>query len=242
MVEAVDRAQGRRLAGAVRADQGHDLAVADAQRDALERVDRAVVACGRRRARARTPPSALIRRRLARGRPRSRARCACTSAGVPSAIFSPYSSTVQRSETPITTFMSCSIRSTVRPLSSRTRRTNAVKSRRLLRVHPGGGLVEQQQLRVGGERPRDLEPALVAVGERPALVLVRAAAGRCRRAARAPARGRAASSRRTLGVRRIEPRDAAVRGGSACRRGRSRARSSARRAGCSGTCGRSRAR
>src|SRR4051794_7151948 len=35
--------------------------------------------------------------------------------------------------------------------------------RRLLRVHAGGGLVEQQHLRVGRERARDLEPALVAV-------------------------------------------------------------------------------
>ena len=36
---------------------------------------------------------------------------------------------------------------------------------RLARVHPGGRLVEQQELRVGGQRAGDLEPALVAVGE-----------------------------------------------------------------------------
>ena len=36
---------------------------------------------------------------------------------------------------------------------------------RLLRVHPGGRLVEQQKLRLGGERPRNLETALVAVRE-----------------------------------------------------------------------------
>src|SRR6185437_7611192 len=35
----------------------------------------------------------------------------------------------------------------------------------LLRIHPGRGLVEEQELRVGPERPRHLEPALVAVGE-----------------------------------------------------------------------------
>ena len=35
--------------------------------------------------------------------------------------------------------------------------------RRLLRVHAGRRLVEQQQLRLQGQRPGDLEPALVAV-------------------------------------------------------------------------------
>ena len=43
MVEPVDRAQRRRLAGAVRAEQRDDLAVAHLEGDALERVDRAVV-------------------------------------------------------------------------------------------------------------------------------------------------------------------------------------------------------
>ena len=37
--------------------------------------------------------------------------------------------------------------------------------RGLLRVHPGGRLVEQQQLGLGRQRPRDLDAALVAVGE-----------------------------------------------------------------------------
>ena len=35
----------------------------------------------------------------------------------------------------------------------------------LLRVHPRGRLVEEQELGVGGERACDLKPALVAVGE-----------------------------------------------------------------------------
>src|SRR5438105_3561399 len=38
-----------------------------------------------------------------------------TSSGDPSAIFSPWSSTTMRSEMPMTTFMSCSIRKTVIP-------------------------------------------------------------------------------------------------------------------------------
>ena len=37
---------------------------------------------------------------------------------------------------------------------------------RLLRVHPGGRLVEQQQPRVRRHRPRDLEPAPIGVRER----------------------------------------------------------------------------
>ena len=36
---------------------------------------------------------------------------------------------------------------------------------RLLRVHAGGGFVEQQQLRPGRQRARDLQPALAAVGQ-----------------------------------------------------------------------------
>jgi hypothetical protein len=42
LVEAVDRAQRGRLARAVRADQRHDLPVADLERDALQGLDRAV--------------------------------------------------------------------------------------------------------------------------------------------------------------------------------------------------------
>ena len=50
--EPGDRAQRRRLAGAVRADQRHDLALVDLERDALQRLDRAVVGVERPRARA----------------------------------------------------------------------------------------------------------------------------------------------------------------------------------------------
>ena len=51
-----------------------------------------------------------------------------TSAGAPSAIFSPWSSTVMCSDTPMTTFMSCSIRTIVMPRSSRSLRMNCVSS------------------------------------------------------------------------------------------------------------------
>ena len=66
---------------------------------------------------------------------------------------------------PITTRMSCSIISTVSLLSSRRRRTKDGELGGLLRVHAGRRLVEQEQLRFGGERARDLESALVAVRE-----------------------------------------------------------------------------
>ena len=48
----------------------------------------------------------------------------------------------------------------------------------LLAVHARGGLVEQEQLRLGGERARELEAALLAEGEvrRELVVLVREAA------------------------------------------------------------------
>jgi hypothetical protein len=39
--EAEDRAQERRLSGRVRAEQGHDLALIDVERNAVERADRA---------------------------------------------------------------------------------------------------------------------------------------------------------------------------------------------------------
>src|SRR5262245_3749030 len=39
------------------------------------------------------------------------------------------------------------------------------ESVRLPRVHPGRWLVQEQELRLGGEGPADLEPTLIAVGE-----------------------------------------------------------------------------
>src|SRR4051794_24811160 len=121
--DAGDRPQRRRLAGAVRADQRDDLTLVDLERDALERLDRAVegvdvlheedglVAVRRgpvAGAHAWLPRYASITRGFLR-----------TSAGAPSAIFSPWSSTVMWSETFITTFMSCSMRSTEIPRSLR---------------------------------------------------------------------------------------------------------------------------
>ena len=127
------------------------------------RLDRRRRRCARPRARAGLEPLLLIaripiarRRRRSpptRGRPRSPAVVRWISAGEPSAIFSPWSSTVTRSEMPMTTFMSCSIRRIVSPRSSRSRCTKRVNSARLLRVHARGRLVEQQELRLACRAP-----------------------------------------------------------------------------------------
>src|SRR5581483_9561720 len=89
MVQPVDRAQRRRLARAVRADERDDLAVAHLDRDALQRLDRAVVRLDvahleeRRAVRAHAPTAALPRYASIT---RSFRWMSC---GVPSAIFSP---------------------------------------------------------------------------------------------------------------------------------------------------------
>ena len=86
-----------------------------------------------------------------------------TTSGVPSAIFSPWSRTVTRSLTPMTTRMSCSMSRIVIPRSLRTRLMRSVIWRVSTGFMPGRRLVEQEQPGVAGERAGDLEPALVAV-------------------------------------------------------------------------------
>ena len=148
-----DRAQRRRLAGAVGADQRDDLARVDLERDALERLDRAVegvdvldledrLACGTGGGVPVRASSCLAPEvRLDDARVRAHLR------GAPSAIFSPWSSTVMWSETFMTTFMSCSISRTEMPCSARSVLHQLAQLLGLLRVHAGGRLVEQQQLR-----------------------------------------------------------------------------------------------
>src|SRR5437763_13302234 len=94
VVEAVDRAQRRRLTRAVGPDQRHDLALANVDRDALERLDRPVERVdvlaledvfGRSSGRGHCEASTACLPRYASMTRASR----CTSSGVPSAIFSP---------------------------------------------------------------------------------------------------------------------------------------------------------
>ena len=86
MVEAVDRAQRRRLAGAVRADQRDDLALVHLERDALQRLDRAVVGVDVLELQDDGVPGSRLSHRASppcRGRPRSRGRPSGPPAGCP---------------------------------------------------------------------------------------------------------------------------------------------------------------
>ncbi len=116
---AAQRAQRGRLPGAVRPEHGDDRALGHFERDAPERLNRPVAGFDpveaeqhARTAHSSTPRYASITAGSAR-----------TSAGAPSAIFSPMSSTQTRLEMSMTTDMSCSISTTVTPRSSFTSRT-----------------------------------------------------------------------------------------------------------------------
>ena len=113
------------------------------------------------------------------------------------------------SETSITTFMSCSIRQD-RQLQLVAQLAHELGERaRLLRVHARRRLVEQQQLRVGRERARDLDAALVAVrrelDRRAGRTAARLEPGRTRCSSRAPARGPRAPRGGPVAWRKIEP-------------------------------------
>ena len=71
----------------------------------------------------------------------------------------------------------------------------------LVRIEAGGRLVEQQQARLGGERARDFEQALLAVGQQLGVLLGLARRGRRKRAVRAPWRARRSSWRRNQASR-----------------------------------------
>ena len=101
-----------------------------------------------------------------------------------------------RSETPLTTRMSCSMTSTVSPTPPASARCDP-GAPRLARVHPGGGLVSSRIARVGRQRPRHLQPSAVRV--------------RQRRTPAAPAGSRRAASRRTRGPAAPAPGSAAPR-------------------------------
>ncbi len=68
-----------------------------------------------------------------------------------------------RSEMFMTSFILCSTRTTVRPAASS--RISTHRLIRLLGTHARGGLVEEEQDRLGGQGDGDLEMALLAVRE-----------------------------------------------------------------------------
>ena len=105
--QAHDRLHRRRLAGAVAAEQRHHLAGRRLERHAEQDVGAAVVGVQVRRRRASISPA-----RVRRDRPPAPRGSARTSAGVPSAISRPRSSTMMRSAWAKTTSMSCSVNST----------------------------------------------------------------------------------------------------------------------------------
>ena len=87
------------------------------------------------------------------------------SSGVPSAMRSPWSSTVIRSLMPMTTRMSCSMSRIGEPELGAQPADEARHLLGLVGVHARRGLVQQQQHRLAGQRAGDLQPALVAVGQ-----------------------------------------------------------------------------
>ena len=104
--DAEDRLQRRRLARRVAAEQADELARLDRDRQPLQDVDLAVVGVDRVELAGR-----LICARPSRARdtPRSTFSFVATCSNDPSAILTPWSSAITRSEMPSTTCMSCSI-------------------------------------------------------------------------------------------------------------------------------------
>src|SRR5262249_7933596 len=113
------RRQDRGLAGAVRAEEGHDLPLVDAERDAADRLDMAV------------RHDQVIDFQEAHDAPRYAAITAgslATVAGAPCAITLPKSRTVIVSQTPMTRRMLCSTSSTESPPSATRRMSAAMAS------------------------------------------------------------------------------------------------------------------
>ena len=158
--QAHDRFQQGRLAGAVGADQGDDLAGADLE------VDRRRAPGNRRSGRPARGSTAAVRScldphvdALDLGIVDDR------RAAAPSAIFSPKFSTIMRSATASSACSTCSIQTIVTPLS-RMRRISADERLAFIVGQPAGDLVEKQQLRAGGERARQFQPLAVEQRQR----------------------------------------------------------------------------
>src|SRR5438105_13009014 len=120
-----DGLEGGGLAGAVVAEQRHDLAAAHLEGHTAQGVDLAVVHVQALQLQQGYGPARPEEARRPRYASITRG-SAWTSRGGPSAIFSPWSSTVTRSETSITTRMLCSMRMMARPSSPTRRRSSAM--------------------------------------------------------------------------------------------------------------------
>src|SRR5262249_37157951 len=114
--ESEDRLHRRRLARGITAEERDDLALADLVGDALQDVERPVVGVdfGELQQQLSVVPAHATRRR----RPRYASITFSsfrTWTGLPSAIFTPWSSTMTRSDMSMTTSSLCSIRTMVIP-------------------------------------------------------------------------------------------------------------------------------
>ena len=184
--------------------------------------------------------TALTLQRPFRGRPRSHARRPGSPAGVPSAILAPYSSTVMRSRDAHHDLHVVLDEQHGQALVVPGAAAKAMKFAVSWGFMPAVGSSRSSSLGFVASAPCDLEAPLVAVRQRSGVLLVPSRQAAVRQELLGTARA-SCSSRLTRGVRRIDPK-MPPRGGCACRRARSPPRSSARTDGCSGTCGRRRAR
>ena len=181
--QAEDRLDQGRLAGAVGPDDVTISPSRDVDRDAVEDVDLGHVAgddalgastasrCARSPGRSAISSASGRPPARRRGRRRSRAWSRRTSSGSPSAITRPSAITITRSEWFITTSMSCSMNRKVTPSSARSRCMWSSRRRAEGRVDARHRLVEQQEARLGHQRPRELEQLALAAGERARVVV-----------------------------------------------------------------------
>ena len=189
----MDRLEGGRLARAVRAEEGDDLARADLERDALQRVDVARSRCGRRPALQAGPSRRAVRpggrRWSGRSRGRSLAQVGLDHPGVSAdlvrgalgdllAVVEHRDPVADAHDHPHVV-LDEQDRDAQLPADAGDEVGHLAG---LDRVHAGRRLVEQQEARLAGERAGDLQAALVAVGQ-----VARHLALVARRARRSPA-------------------------------------------------------
>ena len=210
-----------RLAGAVGADQRDTSPSSTHEIDPLDRRDGAVrdlepveLEGAARPSNRRCGPAAVVARRRARGRPRSPR---SSSRIVFGRALGDLAAVVEHRDAVRDAHHHAHVvldQETV-DAARRGSRISSQSTGRLGRVHARGRLVEQQQLRLGGQRAGDLEPALRR--RRAGARQVVGSAARPTRSSSSSARARASrSSRRDVGVRKMAPSEVAcVR---ACRR------------------------
>ncbi len=241
-MQAEHRADQRRLAHPVAAEQADRLAAADRERDAVQDVALPVMRMdvarvdqrfGRRRCRG----TALIRsrppRRVRRGTRPARRDRARTAAGASLAITRPSTITVMRSATRKTASMSCSISRTAWPSfsSSSSASIRSVSSAPI----PASGSSSSSTCGFGREAHRDLELSLLAVRQRAGRLAAATSRAPRARARAAPRRGCRRSA--TPGVHQSHgARLARLRGQPAVLEDRE----APERSCCAGSCGRAR--